>query len=148
MLTAVLEQGTGSLWLVIFALLMAAISVFYYFKVIMAMYFTKGDTELSAEITLTDKLVLGIACAVVIVVGIAPDMPGPALEFKLRYNRFVYLYPANLSINPIKRLFCEKTTAVSILVFGIRCRRCARQLTFRWVLKRISFARQAGNIKW
>ncbi len=73
-LTAVLEQGTGSLWLVIFALLMAAISVFYYFKVIMAMYFKKGDTELSAEITLTDKLVLGIACAVVIVIGIAPDM--------------------------------------------------------------------------
>lgn len=73
-LTAVLEQGTGSLWLVIFALLMAAISVFYYFKVIMAMYFKKGDTELATEVTVTDKLVLGIACAIVIVIGVAPDM--------------------------------------------------------------------------
>lgn len=73
-LTAVMEQGNGSLWLVIFALLMAAISVFYYFKVIMAMYFKKGDTELATEITMTDKLVLGIACAIVIVIGIAPDM--------------------------------------------------------------------------
>lgn len=73
-LTAVLEQGTGSLWLVIFALVMAAISVFYYFKVIMAMYFKKGDTELATEITATDKLILGIACAIVIVIGVAPDM--------------------------------------------------------------------------
>ncbi len=73
-LTAVLEQGTGSLWLVIFALVMAAISVFYYFKVIMAMYFKKGDTELAVEISTADKLVLGIACAIVIVIGIAPDM--------------------------------------------------------------------------
>ena len=73
-LTALMEQGPGSLWLVIFALLMAAISVFYYFKVIMAMYFKKGDTELAVEITTADKLVLGIACAIIIVIGIAPDM--------------------------------------------------------------------------
>src|SRR5690606_33687307 len=50
-LTSALQQGGGELfWLVIFALLMAAVSVFYYFRVIIAMYFKKGDAELNSEI--------------------------------------------------------------------------------------------------
>ena len=40
-LLAVVQQG-HLLWLVIFALLMAAISVYYYFRVIIAMYFKPG----------------------------------------------------------------------------------------------------------
>ena len=73
-LTAVLEQGSGLMWLVLFALLMAAVSVYYYFKVIMAMYFKKGDPELVAEVTGRDKFFLSITCAIVILIGIAPDL--------------------------------------------------------------------------
>lgn len=73
-LTAVMEQGSGTLWLVIFALLMAAISVYYYFKVLMAMYFKKGEPELAAEVTITDKFFLSLAAGIIIAIGVAPDI--------------------------------------------------------------------------
>lgn len=73
-LTAVMEQGSRLLWLVIFALLMAAVSMFYYFKVIMAMYFKKGDTELAMEVSASDKFFLCLAVVIVLLIGIAPDM--------------------------------------------------------------------------
>jgi len=73
-LTAVMEQGPGMMWLVIFALLMAAISVYYYFKVIMAMYFKKGEPELVTEVAAADRFFLGLAAAMVIVIGVAPDV--------------------------------------------------------------------------
>ena len=44
MLNAVINSG-GFLWLVIFAVLMAAISVYYYFRVIQAMYFKEGEAQ-------------------------------------------------------------------------------------------------------
>lgn len=73
-LTAVMENGTQLLWLVIFALLMAAISVYYYFKVLMAMYFKKGEPELSVEVTAADKFFLGLSAAIIIAIGVAPDI--------------------------------------------------------------------------
>lgn len=72
-LTAAVQHG-GMLWLVIFALLMAAISVYYYFRVIIAMYFKSGDAEMNIEIQGTDKLLWGITCALVILLGIAPQL--------------------------------------------------------------------------
>ena len=42
MLRAVVQQG-GYLWLVILGVIMAAVSVYYYFRVIQAMYFKEGD---------------------------------------------------------------------------------------------------------
>ncbi|MFT4060926.1 MAG: NADH-quinone oxidoreductase subunit N [Edaphocola sp.] len=73
-LTAVMEQGTNLLWLVMFALVMAALSSYYYFKVIMAMYFKKGTPELTRTVTSLDKIVLSVAVAVVLLVGIYPDV--------------------------------------------------------------------------
>lgn len=67
-------QAGGMLWLVIFALLMAAISVYYYFRVIIAMYFKDGDAELNHEVTAADKILLGITCALVILIGVAPQL--------------------------------------------------------------------------
>lgn len=61
-------------WLVIFGLLMAAISAYYYFRVIMAMYFKNGEAELNTEVTATDKFLLGITCALVILIGVAPGL--------------------------------------------------------------------------
>src|SRR5690606_1519414 len=61
-------------WLVIFGLLMAAISAYYYFRLIMAMYFKNGEAELNTEVTATDKLLLGITCALVILIGVVPGV--------------------------------------------------------------------------
>jgi NADH-quinone oxidoreductase subunit N len=71
-LTAVVQQG-NMLWLVIFALLMAAISVYYYFRVIIAMYFKAGETELTSSVTAWDKIMLLVTCALVLLAGIFPQ---------------------------------------------------------------------------
>lgn len=72
-LTSAVQQG-GLLWLVIFALLMAAVSIYYYFRVIIAMYFKDGDAELNHEVTSTDKLLLAVTCIIVILLGVVPHL--------------------------------------------------------------------------
>src|SRR5476651_423906 len=58
-------------WLVIIAVINAIISIFYYFKVIIAMYFRDGE---QAEVTVPIyyKLVLGFSALVTILIGIYP----------------------------------------------------------------------------
>ncbi len=70
---AVVEQG-HLLWLVIFALLMAAISVYYYFRVIIAMYFKQGNPEMASPITAGDKFMLIVTCILVFLLGIFPQL--------------------------------------------------------------------------
>ena len=72
-LLAVVQQGQ-LMWLVIFALLMAAISVFYYFRVIIAMYFKPGNPEMSSPLTAGDKVMLAITAVLVILIGVAPQL--------------------------------------------------------------------------
>lgn len=72
-LLAVVQQGQ-LMWLVIFALLMAAISVYYYFRVIIAMYFKPGTPELTSPVTDGDKLMLIITCIIVLLIGIVPQL--------------------------------------------------------------------------
>ena len=72
-LLAVVQQGQ-LMWLVIFALLMAAISVYYYFRVIIAMYFKPGVPEMNGEVTGGDKILLMVTCALVILLGVAPQL--------------------------------------------------------------------------
>jgi NADH-quinone oxidoreductase subunit N len=72
-LIAVVQQGQ-LLWLVIFALLMAAISIFYYFRVIIAMYFKPGTPEMASPLTTTDRAMLLVTCALVILLGVAPQL--------------------------------------------------------------------------
>jgi NADH-quinone oxidoreductase subunit N len=72
-LLAVVEQGQ-LMWLVIFALLMAAISVYYYFRVIIAMYFKQGTPELSSPVTQGNKIMLVITCIIVFLLGIFPQL--------------------------------------------------------------------------
>ena len=71
MLAAVVQTGKF-LWLVIFALLCAAVSVYYYFRVIQAMYFKDGDAQTS-EITPGFKALLVITAIIVILLGIFPQ---------------------------------------------------------------------------
>jgi len=71
MLKAVLATGTG-LWLVIFSVLMAAVSVYYYFRVIQAMYFREGQANIEASTCF--KLTLGAVAALVILLGLFPGL--------------------------------------------------------------------------
>jgi NADH-quinone oxidoreductase subunit N len=67
-------MGAGKyMWLVIFAVLMAAISVYYYFRIIQAMYFKEGEAQ-TLDITPVFKWVLVILSAIVIVLGIFPQL--------------------------------------------------------------------------
>lgn len=78
-LNAAMEQG---LWtgLLVFAVLMAAISAYYYFKVIMSMYFQEGEAELEEEPTVPEKTILLINAGLILLVGI---LPGILLKFSL-----------------------------------------------------------------
>lgn len=70
MLASAIKNG-GSIVLVIIAVLFAAVSVYYYFKVIQAMYFKEGNAE-TAEIKPGFKLSLIVVAAVIILLGIFP----------------------------------------------------------------------------
>jgi NADH-quinone oxidoreductase subunit N len=70
-LAAVVKTG-GYLWLVIFAVLMAAVSVYYYFRVIIAMYFKEGDGQ-TIEATPLFKGILVTVAALIILIGTFPN---------------------------------------------------------------------------
>lgn len=65
--------AAGSLWLVIFAVLMAAVSVYYYFRLIQAMYFKEG-VEQSIEISDGFKYTLVALAGVTIMLGLFPNL--------------------------------------------------------------------------
>jgi NADH-quinone oxidoreductase subunit N len=67
-------MGTGrNMWLVIVAILMAAVSVYYYFRVIQAMYFREGDAP-AIQVSITFKWVLALLAAAIILLGIFPQL--------------------------------------------------------------------------
>jgi len=65
MLAALVQTGKF-LWLVIFAVLCAAISVYYYFRVIQAMYFKEGEPQISGVTPAFKVLLLGIVLATIL----------------------------------------------------------------------------------
>jgi len=72
MLMAAVRNG-AYLWLVIFAVLCAAISVYYYFRVIQAMYFKEGNGHVK-EITPGFKFMLVILAGIIILLGLFPQI--------------------------------------------------------------------------
>ena len=72
MINAVINSG-GFLWLVILAVLMAAISVYYYFRVIQAMYFKEGEAQV-IEVSTSFKWVISLVAALVILLGVFPQI--------------------------------------------------------------------------
>ena len=63
-----------SLWLVIFAVIMAAVSVYYYFRVIQAMYFKEpGDTPHPVFPSFFKGMLLVLAF-LVILLGVYPEL--------------------------------------------------------------------------
>lgn len=72
MLKATMEAG-GNLWLVIFAVLMAAVSVYYYFKLIQAMYFREG-TATAIDVSGAFKAMLMVLAGLIILLGMFPGL--------------------------------------------------------------------------
>lgn len=76
MLMAAIENG-NHFWIVIIAVLFAAVSAFYYFRIIQAMYFKEPLAEEvieSSEISLSFKMLLAITAILIIVLGIYPEL--------------------------------------------------------------------------
>lgn len=73
MIAAALTTGGTYLWLIILAMLCAAISVYYYFRVIQAMYFKSGEAEHTA-VSIPFKLTLVVVAALVIILGVMPQV--------------------------------------------------------------------------
>jgi NADH-quinone oxidoreductase subunit N len=74
MLISAAETDT-KFWLIIIALIFAAISAYYYFRVIQAMYFKDADAEAveASEITTLYKTVLVITVILIIAIGFYPE---------------------------------------------------------------------------
>lgn len=72
---AALQNGTH-VWLVIFAVLCAAISAYYYFRIIQAMFFKEAaaDVTLADDITPAFKILLVITCILIIGLGLFPTL--------------------------------------------------------------------------
>lgn len=73
MLAGALKESSSNLWLVIVAVLFAAVSVYYYFRVIQAMYFKEGNAE-TIEVKPFFKILLIIVAAVIILIGLMPSL--------------------------------------------------------------------------
>jgi NADH-quinone oxidoreductase subunit N len=82
MLIAALENGSSK-WLVIFAVLCAAISAYYYFKIIQAMFFKESNAEAQQEwdVTIAFKILLVITAILIIVFGLFPDIITERLHY-------------------------------------------------------------------
>src|SRR3954469_12504634 len=72
MLASLIKTGTYT-WLVIAGVLFAAVSVYYYFRVIQAMYFKDGNS-LTEEISPSFKTGIILLAALIIIIGIFPSL--------------------------------------------------------------------------
>lgn len=74
MLMAAVQTG-HQIWLVIFAVLCAAISAYYYFRIIQAMFFKESNDDmlLTEDITPGFKILLVITSFLIIVLGLFPE---------------------------------------------------------------------------
>ena len=79
MLLAALKNGQQN-WLVIFAVLMAAVSAYYYFKIIQAMFFKEGNQQTGAPAIMVEKLtpaftyLLYFTALLIVVLGLFPNL--------------------------------------------------------------------------
>jgi NADH-quinone oxidoreductase subunit N len=73
MLLAVIREG-HLMWLVVTAVLCAAVSIYYYFRVIQAMYFKEPSNILTLDFSSTFKWMMIINAILIIILGIHPDI--------------------------------------------------------------------------
>lgn len=63
----------GQIWLLVVAVLMSAVGIYYYFRVIIAMYFRDGATE-PIRVSPVYRYVLLVATVLTLVLGVAPGL--------------------------------------------------------------------------
>jgi len=66
--------NAGNLWLALFAVLMAAVSVYYYFRLIQAMYFKDGNAGVVVTLTPGFKYTMIALAAITVILGIFPNL--------------------------------------------------------------------------
>jgi NADH-quinone oxidoreductase subunit N len=80
---AAVQSGFG--WLAIIAVLMSAVSMFFYFRIVVAMYLREGR-EADVAITPNLKLVAGVSLAITLLFGI---LPAPLINQATRSSNWV-----------------------------------------------------------
>ena len=65
--------AVGNVWLAVFAVLMAAVSVYYYFRLIQAMYFKEGTATIG-NVSSGFKITLVTVAAITIILGVYPNL--------------------------------------------------------------------------
>ena len=72
---AAVENG-HRFWIVIVAVLFAAVSAYYYFRIIQAMYFKEPEENITHvwDITAAFKILLVITALLIILLGIYPEL--------------------------------------------------------------------------
>lgn len=73
MIAAGIATGGKYLWLMVLAMVCAAISVYYYFKVIQAMYFKNGEA-IMMPVTANFKYLMVLVAALIVVLGVMPQL--------------------------------------------------------------------------
>ena len=72
MLLGVIEHG-NMIWLAIFAVICAAVSVYYYFRVVQAMYFKETTTQGDVKFSKPFAYIMLANAGLIIILGIHPD---------------------------------------------------------------------------
>lgn len=70
-LAAAVKSG-AHLWLIIFAVLMAVVSVYYYFRVVQAMYFKEGDAHVM-NVTPVFRYTMALIAILIVLLGLFPN---------------------------------------------------------------------------
>lgn len=73
--------GTGYKWLLILAILTSAIGVYYYFKVIIAMYFKPAAETEEVPFELSNKMVVILTSVITLALGIVPGFVAEMFSF-------------------------------------------------------------------
>lgn len=73
--------GTGYKWLLILAVITSAIGVYYYLKIIIAMYFKSAEGEEVVVVEKSQTLVIVLTTVITLVIGILPNLVGNMFEF-------------------------------------------------------------------
>lgn len=73
--------GTSYKWLLILAILTSAVGVYYYFKVIIAMYFKPCENTEKIEVELPNKLAIAFTAIITIALGLIPGFVAEMFKF-------------------------------------------------------------------
>lgn len=73
--------GTPFKWVIILAIITSGVGIYYYMKVIIAMYFKSSENEQAIDVKLPIKLTIIIASAVTLLIGLAPGFITQLFKF-------------------------------------------------------------------